>query len=190
MNSVVPSSVIHTGVLFSAAFIPATAYGVGTDLCYSKEEKKMPRSTVIIGVAVLMAAVCAAPFVAPQVARAAGCTNADLRGVYGYQTSGWLAPGPGEAMVPYAETGQLVFAADGTLSGVGAFSFGGQPGTHTFTGTSEVNADCSATTTVVDNLGLTGTFQLVILESGKDFLIQNMTPGAVTQGRAERQKHN
>jgi len=89
-------------------------------------------------VAVLIAAVCAAPFVAPHVARAAGCSNADLRGVYGYQLSGWVAPAPDAAMVPFSETGRLVYAADGTLSGAGAFSLGGEPGTHTFTGAAEV----------------------------------------------------
>ena len=144
----------------------------------------MNRSAVIIVVAVLIAAVCAAPLVA----RAAGCSNADLRGVYGYQLSGWVAPAPDAAMVTFSETGRLVYAADGTLSGAVAFSFGGEPGTHTFTGTAEVNADCSATTTTVDSFGLTGTFKLVILESGKDFLIQNFTPGGATQGRAERIK--
>lgn len=148
----------------------------------------MNRSAVIIVVAVLIAAVCAAPFVAPHVARAAGCSNADLRGVYGYQLSGWVAPAPGAAMVTFSETGRLVYAADGTLSGAGAFSLGGEPGTHTFTGTAEVNADCTATNTTVDSFGLTGTFKLVILESGKDFLIQNFTPGGATQGRAERIK--
>jgi len=52
----------------------------------------------------------------------------------------------------------------------------------------KLNADCTATTTTVDSFGLTGSFKLVILESGKDFLIQNFTPGGATQGRAERIK--
>ena len=134
----------------------------------------------------LIAAVCAAPLVAPQVAGAAGCTNADLRGVYGYQSSGWLAPAPGQPMLPYAETGQFFVEADGTVSGNGAISFGGQIGTHTFTGTFEVNADCTATSSVVDNRGIAGTFKLVILQSGKNFLFQNVTPLSTTQGRAER----
>jgi hypothetical protein len=141
-----------------------------------------------------LVAACAAPLVAPEVASAAGCTNRSLAGTYGYQTSGWFTPPtpPGAALAPFAETGEIVFAADGTVSGSGSLAFGGLIAAHTFTGTFEISADCTGTATVTDNNNLSANYTLVILNNanGGDVLIQNVSPGYVIQGRAESKRHN
>ncbi len=87
----------------------------------------------------------------------APCSASTLTGTsYAYATHGLVAPGLGSAevprigsFVPFSNAGQILFQADGGISGVDNMNLGGVfiPG-RPIAGTYTVNSDCTGTTTM------------------------------------------
>ena len=100
----------------------------------------------------------------------ATCSNASLKGTYGYSAQGFTeAPAnvSPAGFVPFAQTGLSAFDGKGNiLSGTFTFATTTAAGgvfSGTFTGTYSVGADCSGTAVVQTDAGDTFTFDLVVL---------------------------
>ena len=116
------------------------------------------------------------------------CSASTLSGnTYGYSANGLVAAGNGNGFprvggfVPFADAGQISFAADGSVSGTDNQNFGGvvipgQPIAGTFT----VNSDCSGTTTMTI-AGVDSSWYFVILQ-GADQVLFLATPSGVVWG--------
>ncbi len=128
---------------------------------------------------------CSAP---PKDRKQAGCTNADARGDFGYQFQGWVQSDPRGPFLLFAETGRWTADGAGNYNGSSTFSYGGKFFTHTFTGTYQINPDCSGSAIVPkDSLGSTNLkFYWVIVEPGEEILLVSMAGVSAVNGRAER----
>ena len=102
---------------------------------------------------------------------AATCSNASLKGAYGYSTQGFNEATPDisrAGFAPYAQAGLIVYDGHGNFSS-GTFTYititaAGGTFSGTFTGTYNVNPDCSGTAVVVvDGDGGIFAFALVVL---------------------------
>ncbi len=104
----------------------------------------------------------------------AACSNASLKGAYGFSSQGFtevpanISPA---GFVPFAITGLSAFDGNGNILS-GTFTFAtttaaGGVSRGTFTGTYSVAADCSGTAVVLTDGGDTFTFDLVVLGPGK-----------------------
>ncbi len=116
----------------------------------------------------------------------AACSNASLKGTYGFSQQGFtevpanISPA---GFVPVAETGLSAFDGNGILSGTFTFATTTAAGgvvRGTFTGTYSVEADCSGTAVVQTSLGDTFTFDLVVLGPGKLTAIDTDPNGSVS----------
>jgi hypothetical protein len=115
---------------------------------------------------------------------AAPCSAGILNGnSYGYATHGLRAsPGNGfpriGGFVPFADAGQISFAADASVSGVDNVNLGGVviPG-RSISGTYSVNSDCTGTTTMTID-GVDNSWHFVILQ-GADQIIFVATPSGM-----------
>ena len=93
--------------------------------------------------------------VAPNI-YAATCSNASLNGAYGYSTHGFNEATPKQSparYTPFAQTGLIVYDGQGNISS-GTFTYitttaAGGAFSGTFTGTYNVNPDCSGTAVAV-----------------------------------------
>ena len=79
-------------------------------------------------------------------ARAGHCSTAAAAGSYGFTLSGTLILPTGP--VPIAAVGRANLDADGSASGTEARSVGGDYADETFTGTFNINSDCTGTATI------------------------------------------
>lgn len=106
--------------------------------------------------------------VAPNL-HAAKCSNASLKGTYGYSSQGFvevtrdISPA---GFVPFSQTGLIVYDGQGNIPS-GTFTFStttanGGSSRGTFTGTYSVNPDCSGTVVVKTDGGDTFNFDLVV----------------------------
>jgi hypothetical protein len=115
----------------------------------------------------------------------ASCSASTLSGnSYGYAANGLVGAGNGNGFprvggyVPFADAGQISFAADGSISGVDNASFGGVlvPG-QPVSGSYSVNSDCTGTTTMTI-AGVDNSWHFVILQGG-DQVIFIATPSGI-----------
>jgi hypothetical protein len=118
----------------------------------------------------------------------APCTAGTLSGnSYGYSSHGLIASGKGNGFprvggfVPFSDAGQILFAADGSISGTDNQNLGGVviPG-QTIAGTYTVNSDCTGSTTMTI-AGVDQSWHFVILQ-GADQIIFLATPSGVVWG--------
>jgi hypothetical protein len=112
----------------------------------------------------------------------APCSVSTLSGnTYGYSSHGLIASGNGNGFprvggfVPFTDAGQILFGADGSVSGTDNENFGGVvlPG-QPIAGTYTVNSDCTGTTTMTI-AGVDSSWHFVILP-GADQIIFIATP--------------
>ena len=115
-----------------------------------------------------------------------GCTNATLRGDYGFTARGTTLSALG---LPPSLTGAFVSSGSAHFDGMGHFtltatsSFSGViQGPATVTGTYAVNSDCSCTSQASNGVS----FRAVIVNDARELLILQTTPGAVITGIAEK----
>jgi hypothetical protein len=127
----------------------------------------------------------------PQKALAArGCTTADARGNYGFQFFGFIAvpnAPPNTPPAAFAETGIMIVDRHGNIRGESTFMIGGVGKfEHSFQGTVQINPNCTGTSSVDDNLGITNlTAYWVILKPGEEVLLTSTNPGNAVNGRLE-----
>jgi hypothetical protein len=144
-------------------------------------------AVILMGLAGLM---CVAErgklaFVATALAADHGCSLASLRGTYGLY-------GQGTAFIGTPQVGQEVdigiFNADGKGNAVGSviFSLNGKIFRTKFTGSYLVNADCTATVTIQDDLGEVLHEEGVIFDGGRVFRFIETDPGQLVARVAER----
>lgn len=105
-------------------------------------------------------------------AQAANCTNATLKGAYGFFVSATILP----AGTPRSVLGVLTFDGKGTFTATLTFNTDGVISYPTDTGPYKVNADCTGT--LVTNGG-TGTVDIVIVDGGKEFYQLRTNPATI-----------
>ncbi|MFZ1494430.1 MAG: hypothetical protein WAU60_13595 [Candidatus Competibacter denitrificans] len=114
------------------------------------------------------------------------CTNANLRGSYGFVAKGVILAG---SPLPSALQGSFASGGTATFDGKGNFvltstsSFNGFIQPVETRGTYQVNSDCSYTSRADNGI----TFQAVILDGGRQLQILQTTPNVVIAGTAIRQ---
>lgn len=117
----------------------------------------------------------------------ADCTNASVRGVYGYTAQGRTISGlplPPQFLGPFASSGVAVYDGRGNVTLTATSSFNGviQPPS-TVKATYNVNPDCTYTSVAENGV----TFRAVIVDDGQRVLILQTTPGVVITGQADKQ---
>jgi hypothetical protein len=115
------------------------------------------------------------------------CTNASLRGDFGYAAQGTTLPALGLQPVltgMFASGGYAHFDGQGHFTLTATSSFHGMiQGPATVTGTYSVNSDCSYTSQASNGV----TFRAVIVDEGRELLILQTTSGVVITGTAQKQ---
>lgn len=94
------------------------------------------------------------------------CSNANLTGGYGFNVSGIAANG-----VQYSLVGRFVADGKGGVTGTSTQSVNGAISRPTFTATYTVNADCTGTTNITFDFGLTTPLDFIIVDDGKSVYI-------------------
>lgn len=111
------------------------------------------------------------------------CTEAALRGSYGYSYSGTIVEvGP----FPISATGVITLDGAGQISGTYVTNFG-RVIAGNVTGTYAVNADCTGTAALgFVALGQNSNASFVVVDNGKEILFQSTDPRLVVTGVAKR----
>ena len=113
------------------------------------------------------------------------CTDQTLVGRYGFTGEGYFTssntlPALVSAFSPAADVGVFVSDGQGKISGSDTISSGGQITPRTFMGTYDVNSDCTGTTALKFNSGLTVDIAIVLDDRGLEVrALQTNPQGAV-----------
>jgi len=149
----------------------------------------MKRSTIAKTLAIT--AVTALALGAASTAKAdTGCSNASLRGSFGYTSIGTLLPAnaPPPFAGPYAEVGRQTFDGKGNTEATATLSANGNIVKVTIQGTYTVNPDCTGSMTLaVSPLGATAHYDLVIDNDGARLRGICTDSGAVVSRVSNRQ---
>ena len=113
-----------------------------------------------------------------------GCDQGTVAGTYGFQGQGTLGLGTPEA-IPAAETGEATADGAGGLEGNVTFSLGGQILSTPFTGTYQVNADCTIAEAITFG-SQTRHQQGIIVSNGQQIDFIDVDPGTVLTRVAKR----
>ncbi len=105
----------------------------------------MKRSTIATTFAIVALALGMAP---AAKADDKGCTNASLKGTYGYTSTGFITVGPAP-VGPFAEVGTQTFDGKGGTTATATLSANGNILEITITGTYTVKPDCTGTFTLL-----------------------------------------
>jgi len=111
-----------------------------------------------------------------------GCSNATLRGSFGYTGTGTLLPSyvPPPFAGPFAEVGRQTFDGKGNTAATATLSSNGEIAKVTIEGTYEVNPDCTGSLTLnVSPLGATVHADFVIDEDGAELRAIGTDSGVV-----------
>jgi hypothetical protein len=131
------------------------------------------------------AVVCAAMIVLGIAARAradghGGCSNATLRGSFGFTSTGTLLALPPPLAGPFAEVGRQTFDGKGNTDATATASANGNIARLTLQGTYTVNPDCTGSMTLfVFELGGSFNADLVIDDDGDELRVIVTDPGVV-----------
>ena len=110
------------------------------------------------------------------------CSNATLRGSFGYTATGTLLPtaAPPPFAGPFGEVGRQTFDGKGNTEAAATLSANGNSAKVTIVGTYTVNADCTGSMTLsVSPLGLTAHVDFVIDNDGHEIRTIGTDPGVV-----------
>ncbi|MBI2680191.1 MAG: hypothetical protein HYX25_04185 [Candidatus Solibacter usitatus] len=110
------------------------------------------------------------------------CTNASISGNYGFSVSGLVVS---SGFLPFVAAGTLTSDGNGNLTGKDAATEG-QSVSRTLTGTYIVNADCSGSVTLHDNLGNNSQFNVRIAGDAIQFM--QTDGGTIIAGEAKRRR--
>ena len=117
------------------------------------------------------------------------CSNATLRGGFGYTATGTLIGAPAPFAGPFGEVGRATFDGDGNTSGTATLSANANIVNITFTGTYTVNPDCTGSMTLnVSPLGITGTSFFVIDDDGLEIRTISADQGIAVETRVYRKQ--
>ena len=109
-----------------------------------------------------------------------GCSNASLRGAFGFTGIGTLLAVPAPFAGPYAEVGSQTFDGKGNTDGTMTISANGNIMRETIQGTYTINPDCTGSLTLYSSpLGVTAHYDLVIDNDGAELRAICTDPGAV-----------
>ena len=100
----------------------------------------------------------------PKVQAQNSCTNASFEGAFGYTFTGLT----GVKALPFASVGRLVADGQGNLAGAETDSSNGEIFQRTYTGTYNVNSDCTGSEVTIDNFGKTVKCNFVIVTGGRE----------------------
>jgi hypothetical protein len=110
------------------------------------------------------------------------CKLQDLNGTYGFTLKGDnLARG-----VSYIVAGVLTSDGSGNITGSGKQTVGGQVSDAQFTGTYQLNADCSGTTHLQFVGGVQSDLYFVLVQDGEEAMMLYTGPGVLESGNAKR----
>jgi hypothetical protein len=119
------------------------------------------------------------------------CSNASLRGSFGFTSTGTLLALPAPNAGPFAEIGLQTFEGRGDYTeGSATLSTNGNIGHVTFNGTYVVNPDCTGSMTLfVLPLGRTITLDFVIDDDGAELrALLTSSPSGNTESRVYRKQ--
>jgi hypothetical protein len=113
------------------------------------------------------------------------CSNATLRGSFGFSSTGTLLAIPPPSAGPFAEIGRQTFDGRGDTEGTATLSANGNIGHVTFDGSYVVNPDCTGSMTLfVLPLGRTITLDFVIDDDEAEIrALLTSTPSGNTESR-------
>ena len=134
-----------------------------------------PTTFVIVFAALLV------PGIVPR-ALAGGCTNATLRGTFGYTATGTLLPAaaPPPFAGPFGEVGRQTFDGEGHTDATATLSANGNIIKVTVQGTYTVNPDCTGSMTLnVSPLGATTHVDFVIGDDRVEIRTIATDPGTI-----------
>jgi len=114
------------------------------------------------------------------------CTARSLSGVFNFAATGSAFAPTGAEVGDMAVMGRIQFDGHGNEVGSTTGSFNGAPFSQTFTGTDQVNADCTGSAT--DNLstGSTDHVNFVLVEQGNEIKAILANPGSVFTATLDR----
>ena len=118
---------------------------------------------IVLGGTVLILRLVTAPKVRAQDA----CTTASCQGAFGYTFTGLT----GFNALAFAAVGRLLADGQGNVSGVETDSSNGEIFQRSYTGTYQVNADCTGSEVSVDNFGKTVKCNFVIVSGGAEIRV-------------------
>jgi hypothetical protein len=152
---------------------------------------KRDRFNSLLGTAVLSSAI-AVGFVASTPAAQASehrdCSNATLRGSFGFTSTGTLITTPAPFAGPYAEVGRQTFDGHGNTAATANISANGNIVGVTLQGTYTVDPDCTGSMTLaVSPLDLTVSLYFVIDSNGAQLRAIHTDPGVVESGIFNKQ---
>ena len=108
------------------------------------------------------------------------CSNASLRGSFGFTSIGTLLTLPAPFAGPFTEIGRQTFDGRGTTDGTATLSANGNIRRVTFDGTYAVNPDCTGTMTLyVSPTNVTVNLDVVVDDDGAELRAIVLTPGFV-----------
>ncbi len=97
----------------------------------------------------------------------ATCSLATLKGRYIFAYDGFNVSGPAAAdRLPFAAAGHETYNGDGTVSGFSTTSSNGVASAAAYSGTYTLDGDCSGTTTLTDESGVTTHYVIVVQQNG------------------------
>jgi hypothetical protein len=147
------------------------------------------RMRMVAGAALLAGTVAVQPAAAQADGRqgSRGCTNASLRGTFGFTAQGVTlagSPVPAPLQGAFASSGVATFDGRGNFALTATSSFNGiVQGPAPVSGTYAVDGDCTYTSRAENGV----TFRAAIVDGGDELLILQTTPGVVIAGVARRQ---
>ena len=116
------------------------------------------------------------------------CSNATLRGSFGFTSTGTLLALPPPLAGPFAEIGRQTFDGRGNTDGTATLSANGNILRVTFQGTYLMNSDCTGSMTLyVLPIGTTANFDFVIDDDGAELRVIVAEAGAVETRVYKRQ---
>jgi hypothetical protein len=119
---------------------------------------------------------------AARAGEAERCSNATLRGSFGYTSTGTLLPSsaPPPFAGPFGEIGRQTFDGSGNTDATATLSANGNIVRVTIVGTYSVNPDCTGSMTLaVSPLGLTVNADFVIVRDSAELHAIGTDPGVV-----------
>ncbi|MGB0128941.1 MAG: hypothetical protein WBP72_14980 [Rhodocyclaceae bacterium] len=119
-------------------------------------------------------------------ARQAFCSDASLRGTYGFTARGTTLAGvpiPPTLLGPFASAGSATYNGKGRVSLASMASFNGSVQPANASGSYKVTPDCSFTSALENGT----TFQAVIVSGGDELLVLQTSPFTVIAGTARKQ---
>jgi hypothetical protein len=118
------------------------------------------------------------------------CSNADLRGVYSFVSSGTIVSVPGFPDGPFAAAGKTIYDGDGNASGLIQISLAGTIVSSTWHGTYKVDpSNCTVTKALtVDAVGATLHFFITAGDEFRELRFVATDPGTAITGTARKQQ--